>query len=178
MYSLSLDGPIRQDSGTPGTPSSDGFLAGSRALDSLDKLITSVESFFHPSNYGVWSLNVCKSCISVDIWTNPLIAHSLRPTAYGRIREAMEGRATSILQDPGGALTYASYEPSLITEQSPDPTTDTRDSSQLHLHLTHARPALDVFQGSVHYQLLPSSYAIHGALGAQLGDARDPGAGI
>ncbi|CAE6462385.1 unnamed protein product [Rhizoctonia solani] len=50
VYSMALDGPERvQDSGA-------GFLAGSRALDSLDKLITSVESFFHPSNAGQWTL--------------------------------------------------------------------------------------------------------------------------
>ncbi|CEL52206.1 Proteasome activator complex subunit 4 OS=Xenopus laevis GN=psme4 PE=2 SV=1 [Rhizoctonia solani AG-1 IB] len=50
VYSMALDGPVRvQDSAT-------GFVAGSRALDSLDKLITSVESFFHPSNAGQWTL--------------------------------------------------------------------------------------------------------------------------
>jgi proteasome activator subunit 4 len=49
---MALDGPVRvQDSAT-------GFVAGSRALDSLDKLITSVESFFHPSNAGQWTLIV------------------------------------------------------------------------------------------------------------------------
>ncbi|KAF8682453.1 hypothetical protein RHS04_02581 [Rhizoctonia solani] len=50
VYSMAHDGPVRvQDSAI-------GFVAGSRALDSLDKLITSVESFFHPSNAGQWTL--------------------------------------------------------------------------------------------------------------------------
>ncbi|ELU44509.1 pyruvate decarboxylase [Rhizoctonia solani AG-1 IA] len=52
VYSMAHDGPVRvQDSAI-------GFVAGSRALDSLDKLITSVESFFHPSNAGQWTLIV------------------------------------------------------------------------------------------------------------------------
>lgn len=52
VYSMAVDGPVRdQDSTT-------GLVAGSRALDSLDRLITSVESFFHPSNAGQWTLLV------------------------------------------------------------------------------------------------------------------------
>jgi proteasome activator subunit 4 len=35
------------------------YLAGSRALDSLAKLIASTESFFHPSNSGTWTADVC-----------------------------------------------------------------------------------------------------------------------
>jgi proteasome activator subunit 4 len=64
VYSMSLDGPIRGESGT--SPSDGvattqtGYLAGSRALDSLDKLITSTESYFHPSNHGHWTLAVGK----------------------------------------------------------------------------------------------------------------------
>ncbi|KAG8737973.1 hypothetical protein FRC10_007440 [Ceratobasidium sp. 414] len=50
VYSMAVDGPVRDHD------SNSGFLAGSRALDSLDKLITSVESFFHPSNAGQWTL--------------------------------------------------------------------------------------------------------------------------
>ena len=54
---MSLDGPIRTDSA--GT----GFLAGSRALDSLDRLITSTETYFHPSNSGHWTLAVSKKTL-------------------------------------------------------------------------------------------------------------------
>ena len=34
------------------------YLAGSRALDSLARLIASTESFFHPSNSGAWTADV------------------------------------------------------------------------------------------------------------------------
>lgn len=35
------------------------YLAGSKALDSLARLIASVESFFHPTNSGDWTTDVC-----------------------------------------------------------------------------------------------------------------------
>jgi proteasome activator subunit 4 len=34
------------------------YVAGSKALDSLAKLIASTESFFHPSNSGTWTADV------------------------------------------------------------------------------------------------------------------------
>ncbi|KAL6304169.1 ARM repeat-containing protein [Sparassis latifolia] len=63
VYSMSLDGPIRGDNDDhpqddTSSAQSSGFLAGCRALDSLDKLITSTESFFHPSNSGPWTLSL------------------------------------------------------------------------------------------------------------------------
>jgi proteasome activator subunit 4 len=61
VYSMSLDGPARGDSAGKASEensSQQGFLAGSHALDTLDKLITSTESFFHPSNTGHWTLAV------------------------------------------------------------------------------------------------------------------------
>lgn len=57
---MSMDGPVR-DAPTHDNPvfnSSTGYLAGSRALDSLEKIITSAETFFHPSNSGPWTLTV------------------------------------------------------------------------------------------------------------------------
>ncbi|KAH8120588.1 hypothetical protein DFH11DRAFT_1838384 [Phellopilus nigrolimitatus] len=59
VYSLSVDGPIKSDasqgSPAPGQQVQIGYLAGSKALDSLAKIITCTESFFHPSNTGSWT---------------------------------------------------------------------------------------------------------------------------
>ncbi|PAV21860.1 ARM repeat-containing [Pyrrhoderma noxium] len=59
VYSISVDGNIRQEP-TNGSQSQkeSGFLAGSKALNSLEKLITSTETYFHPSNSGVWSISL------------------------------------------------------------------------------------------------------------------------
>ncbi|KAI0728586.1 ARM repeat-containing protein [Fomitopsis betulina] len=61
VYSMSLDGPVREEleavkQGQHFSPQPTGYLAGSKALDYLDKLITSTETYFHPSNQGFWSL--------------------------------------------------------------------------------------------------------------------------
>lgn len=46
------------------------YLAGSRALDSLAKLIATVESFFHPSNSGAWTADVSLS------WLDHITPHT------------------------------------------------------------------------------------------------------
>lgn len=58
IYSMALDGPIRDSENGTSSPNQPSFLAGSRALDSLDKMITSTESYFHPSNTGHWTFSV------------------------------------------------------------------------------------------------------------------------
>ena len=40
-------------------PKQAGFTAGSRAVDSLDRMMTSIESYFHPTNTGPWTHSVC-----------------------------------------------------------------------------------------------------------------------
>jgi hypothetical protein len=44
------------------------YLAGSKALDSLAKMIASTESFFHPSNSGSWTADVCHISIPLKIF--------------------------------------------------------------------------------------------------------------
>jgi proteasome activator subunit 4 len=58
---MRVDGEIRNS--TPANipksnPLASGYIAGSKAVESLDRLITSIESFFHPSNTGQWTLSV------------------------------------------------------------------------------------------------------------------------
>ena len=43
------------------------YLAGSKALDSLAKLIASIESFFHPSNSGSWTADVCSNVTDLSV---------------------------------------------------------------------------------------------------------------
>jgi proteasome activator subunit 4 len=39
---------------------SQSYLGGSKALDALAKLVQATESFFHPSNWGSWSLTLAR----------------------------------------------------------------------------------------------------------------------
>lgn len=43
------------------------YLAGSKALDGLARLIASTESFFHPSNSGAWTSDVSTSLSVTDL---------------------------------------------------------------------------------------------------------------
>src|SRR5882724_9253719 len=78
---MTMDGPVSPPSGTgtptgeptplpmsqsgehldPGRPESAktrAYLAGSKALDSLSRMVISTESFFHPSNSGTWTADL------------------------------------------------------------------------------------------------------------------------
>lgn len=70
VYSMAVDGPVRVDTlpsrGADYSARQEGFLAGSKAMDSLDRLITSTESFFHPSNSGLWTMSVCSATFPSD----------------------------------------------------------------------------------------------------------------
>lgn len=113
VYSIAVDGPVRSSAiSTPRSQNAhfdsqqNGYLEGSKAMDYLDKLITSLESFFHPSNYGQWSLTV--SGTQWHIWPSAnaayWIARQFRSKTCRRIREALERRRAILLQDPQGTL--------------------------------------------------------------------------
>ena len=84
---MRVDGDIRNS--TPAkvskrdSPLPSGYIAGSKALESLDRLITSIESFFHPSNFGKWTLSVglsyYKHTVSAKVFN--LVSHLF--TAFG-----------------------------------------------------------------------------------------------
>lgn len=51
------------------------YLGGCRALDSLAKLIASVESFFHPTNSGSWTAEV-RLGLKIDIADEVIVFYS------------------------------------------------------------------------------------------------------
>lgn len=68
---MSMDNAIRgEDTADPNA----GCLAGSQALDSLDKLVTSTESYFHPSNAGHWTVAVSRLYIVCSTIAEPSVS--------------------------------------------------------------------------------------------------------
>jgi len=70
---MSMDGEVREVSTAKvnakdgNTPQQKGYIAGSKAVDSLDRLMTSIESYFHPSNSGGWTLSVGSLYINICV---------------------------------------------------------------------------------------------------------------
>lgn len=63
IYSMAVDGPARStpDPGAKEGATKSGFLAGSKALDSLATFMMSKELLFHPSQSSSVTRSVCKS---------------------------------------------------------------------------------------------------------------------
>ena len=56
---MRTDGEVRQEpASTSRGAKQTGLAAGSKALDTLEKLINSIETFFHPTNLGNWTPNI------------------------------------------------------------------------------------------------------------------------
>jgi proteasome activator subunit 4 len=68
VYSMSVDAPVAgagaSRPASPGKKNERTYLAGSKALDALAKLIQATEGFFHPSNYGAWAPHL----VSFAVW--------------------------------------------------------------------------------------------------------------
>ncbi|KAG8770133.1 hypothetical protein FRC12_004487 [Ceratobasidium sp. 428] len=98
VYSMAVDGPARDHDSTSG------FLAGSRALDSLDKLITSVESFFHPSNAGQWTLILVSFLQRITYEFNRRWQEEAKPDCktpeQWRLTKAMRHAFVNVLKTP------------------------------------------------------------------------------
>ncbi|KAL1709113.1 hypothetical protein EV121DRAFT_267575 [Schizophyllum commune] len=54
VYSMAVDGPVRPPTPVRGAQQQ-GYPAGCKALETLERLVTCTETFFHPSNTGPWT---------------------------------------------------------------------------------------------------------------------------
>lgn len=65
------------------------YLAGSKALDSLARMIMSTESFFHPNNSGTWTADVCHLYFiefEMSTQSNTFLAYSIHQICRIRIQ--------------------------------------------------------------------------------------------
>lgn len=160
---MAVDGPIREETATPSGSTQVGYLAGSKALDSLDKLITSTESFFHPSNYGTWAVIV--SDTESKFTSKPLTIFLLQLTNFLQRLCAefgqrwMEEEAPDCKTPVVGAQ-YIDFFP-LITNCA-DPQAHSVYSQGLRDVFAYACLALDVFQGSHIHGLCTGFSSFHG----------------
>ncbi|KAF8587289.1 ARM repeat-containing protein [Ramaria rubella] len=138
VYSMSVDGPSREvskDNDSSDNISQNLYLAGSRALESLERLITSTETYFHPSNAGIWTLCLTTFLHRVTAefskrWKEEELSTCKTPVTH-RLTPAIKRHFVLILRTPAllamfskdpvsmsfaqGALrTMAILEPSLI----------------------------------------------------------------
>lgn len=112
------------------------YLAGSKALDALAKLIQATESFFHPSNYGRWapmlvSLHHRSYLLLLELIKNRLSGSIPSKRNLG-ILEAMERRRKNRLQDSDRMATHP------------------RDSSRVRQDDANCRSPIDVLSRSDH----------------------------
>lgn len=98
---MSVDGCVRGEE-RDGQP---GYLAGSKSLDALDKIMTSTESYFHPSNSGHWTISVRLHTVRAGAWalTRSRAVDELHATNHRQVCEPVEGGGAKFLQDACGS---------------------------------------------------------------------------
>ena len=147
VYSMSQDSPASRSTptgtNTPLDPNSkkQTYLAGSKALDSLAKLIQATESFFHPSNYGAWAPHLGRFLQTLTWEFHRRVKVSLH-ISDPRIRADSKfaaGGGTRRLQDATGVEDHS------------------RHSTSLRSHNEDGRLTFDVLSRSSHYRQLSVS---------------------
>ncbi|KAF9459432.1 hypothetical protein BDZ94DRAFT_1312356 [Collybia nuda] len=112
VHSMSVDGDVRNESNQRG------YVAGCKALDSLDRLITSTESFFHPSNSGPWTNSLTAFLQRLTAEFNKRIneedIEACRTPIGSRLTPAIRRTFVSILRTPA-LLAMFSKDPTCMS---------------------------------------------------------------
>lgn len=107
VYSMSVDGPVKSatpSSGRAALFQPQGLPAGSKALETLERLVTCMETFFHPSNSGPWTpvLTTLLHHLTTDFiqrWKEEELPECKTPVAQ-RLTPAIRKNFVQILRTP------------------------------------------------------------------------------